>query len=180
MVLVFLICAMYHYYEAIDGLFIPQLLCESASDSGSHVLGGDGLPEFGDATVLITGVAGFIGYSVASHILQRNLGKVVGIDNFNTYYDIGLKYRRADILSHYHNMLLTSGDINNSSLIRSVLKQHNVTHVVHLAAQAGVRYSLENPLAYIRDNVMGFLTLLTCRHLTGAGWSKKINREGVI
>jgi len=152
-----LICAVWYNHRAID------LLSSVPTSYGIIV---NRASDLSNATVLITGVAGFIGYSLASHILQHDLGKVVGIDNFNHYYDVGLKYRRADILSHWRNMHLIEEDINNSSLVRNVLQQHNVTHVVHLAAQAGVRYSLENPFAYVQDNIKCFVAILEeLRHL---------------
>jgi UDP-glucuronate 4-epimerase len=114
-----------------------------------------------NATVLITGAAGFIGYSVASYILQHELGKVIGIDNFNNDYDVGLKYRRSDRLSHWRSMHLIEGDICDSALVRNILQQHNVTHVLHLAAQTGMPKHLH---AYVPDKMSCFATLFEELH----------------
>lgn len=114
-----------------------------------------------NATVLITGAAGFIGYSVASYILQHDLGKVIGIDNFNNDYDVGLKYRRSDRLSHWKSMHLIEGDICDSALVRNILQQHNVTHVLHLAAQIGMPKHLH---AYVPDKMSCFATLFEELH----------------
>ena len=116
--------------------------------------------------VLITGIAGFIGYSLASELTRKKVAKIVGIDHFNSYYDVRLKYKRIDMLSHYDSIDIIQGDVCNASLVRKVLYQHNFSHVVHLAAQAGVRYSLQKPLSYVRENVECFVTLLEeVRHL---------------
>lgn len=124
--------------------------------------------DISNATVLITGVAGFIGFSVAHHFLQHNLGNVVGIDNFNDYYDVALKYKRVDVLSQWDNFRVIEGDVCDAPFVRKTLEEYNVTHVLHLAAQAGVRYSLQNPLAYVRENVQCFVVLLEeLRYLKG-------------
>ncbi|EKU21463.1 UDP-glucuronate 4-epimerase, partial [Nannochloropsis gaditana CCMP526] len=113
-----------------------------------------------NATVLITGIAGFIGYSVASKLLDRETCNIVGVDNFNDYYDVSLKYKRADLLSYWDKVRIIEGDACNATLMRNVLEEYKVTHVLHLAAQAGVRYSLENPLTYVRNNIQCFVVLL--------------------
>lgn len=114
--------------------------------------------------ILVTGVAGFIGYHVANHLLQRG-DEVVGIDNLNDYYDVALKKARLKNLSPYQNFQFIKEDIVNRTGIEHLFTSHKFDRVVHLAAQAGVRYSLENPYAYIDSNVIGFLNILEgCRH----------------
>jgi FlaA1/EpsC-like NDP-sugar epimerase len=80
----------------------------------------DTLLEPANSTVLITGVAGFIGYSLASHLARNNVEKIVGVDNFNNYYDVSLKYKRADMLSHHKCTETIRGDVCNSSLLQEL------------------------------------------------------------
>jgi UDP-glucuronate 4-epimerase len=115
---------------------------------------------FRNSTILITGVAGFIGYSLASRIAQDPSVAVIGVDNFNSYYDVSLKYARADLLSHFSNVRIVEGDVCNLATMDDLFSINNFTHVVHLAAQAGVRHSLVKPFNYIRENVECFLTVL--------------------
>ncbi|MGZ3633541.1 MAG: NAD-dependent epimerase/dehydratase family protein [Parachlamydiaceae bacterium] len=112
--------------------------------------------------VFITGIAGFIGYHLANYLAKRG-DRVTGIDNFNTYYFPQLKHDRANELQKLGVEVLPC-DINaNADLERAILA-HNTTHLVHLAAQAGVRYSLTSPESYLKANVDGFLSLLEiCR-----------------
>lgn len=114
-------------------------------------------------TVLITGCAGFIGFHVAQKL--HSLGhKVVGIDNYYPYYDPLLKRKRAHLL-HQLGVTIHEADINNRPLLRGLLEKERVTHLLHLAAQAGVRYAMENPDIYLKSNIDGFLSILeTCRH----------------
>ncbi len=114
-------------------------------------------------TTLVTGAAGFIGAHVARVLLGRG-ERVVGIDNINDYYDVSLKRARLSSLVesdtdstafHFEEM-----DIQNAAALAQVFDKYQVTKVVHLAAQAGVRYSIENPRAYIDTNVVGFLNIL--------------------
>ena len=122
-----------------------------------------------NSTVLITGVAGFIGFSVAKFLAEHTKAKVVGIDNFNDYYDVALKYKRADLLSRWNTVQVLDGDVCDAPFLRSILEDHHVTHVLHLAAQAGVRFSLEQPLSYVRNNIQCFVTLLEeLRRLKGS------------
>jgi len=112
---------------------------------------------------LVTGAAGFIGFHVAQRLLARG-DTVVGLDNFNNYYDVGLKEARAALLSREPGFSLVRGDIEDQSAVDRVFAEHQPARVIHLAAQAGVRYSLKNPLAYTRSNVTGFLHVLeACR-----------------
>jgi UDP-glucuronate 4-epimerase len=113
-------------------------------------------------TILVTGIAGFIGYHVAKRLVEDGWN-VVGIDNCNDYYDPSLKHARLAQLSKSVTFYL--GDIEDKGLIESIFETHNPELVCHLAAQAGVRYSLDNPDAYISSNIVGFLNILeACRH----------------
>lgn len=115
-------------------------------------------------TVLITGVCGFIGFHLSRSLLQDGY-EVVGIDNLNDYYDPQLKKARLAILSQSRNFQFEKIDIKDKSGVDGVFEEHRPTHVINLAAQAGVRYSLENPYAYIDSNVVGFLNVLeACRN----------------
>lgn len=114
--------------------------------------------------VLITGTAGFIGSTLALRLLARG-DEVIGVDNVNDYYDVNLKLARLARVKEYPGFTEVRGDIEDSKLIRDTFAQHKPDRVVNLAAQAGVRYSLENPRAYIDSNVIGFLNILeACRH----------------
>lgn len=113
--------------------------------------------------ILITGIAGFIGFHLALDLHKRG-DQVFGIDNFNDYYSSQLKRDRANELEK-QNITVIEGDINHPTLLSELIEQYEITHIVHLAAQAGVRYSLINPSAYITANIDGFLNVLeTCRH----------------
>jgi len=112
--------------------------------------------------VLVTGAAGFIGFHLA-HALQRRGDVVVGLDNFNSYYNPLLKDARAHLLRQAGIELVTS-DIQNKPLLLKLLASHKITHIAHLAAQAGVRHSLNAPDDYISSNIQGFLSILeACR-----------------
>ncbi|MCJ2040999.1 NAD-dependent epimerase [Methylobacterium sp. J-059] len=114
--------------------------------------------------VLITGAAGFIGYHVAERYLAAGR-PVIGIDNLNAYYDVGLKQARLARLEAHPNFRFLKLDIAEADAVDALFAEHRFRLVVHLAAQAGVRYSLENPPAYARSNVDGFLNILEgCRH----------------
>lgn len=112
--------------------------------------------------VLVTGAAGFIGYHLAHHLHKRG-DFIVGYDNFNDYYSPELKEKRADRLSSL-GVEVIQGDICNRQLLAELVAKHEITHIAHIAAQAGVRYSLTNPQAYVQANIEGFLNILeTCR-----------------
>lgn len=112
--------------------------------------------------IFITGAAGFIGFHLAHHLHQRG-DYVIGYDNYNTYYDPLLKRARATELAK-RGVVIEEGDLNDPEKMRALIEEHNITHLLHLAAQAGVRYSLDNPHAYLESNVTGFLNLLEiCR-----------------
>ncbi|KAI3522508.1 hypothetical protein L1887_00343 [Cichorium endivia] len=110
-------------------------------------------------TVLVTGAAGFIG-AHASVALKRRGDGVVGLDNFNHYYDITLKKSRKSNLLDRAGVFVVEGDINDGVLLRKLFGLVHFTHVLHLAAQAGVRYAMVNPNSYIRSNIDGFVNLL--------------------
>jgi UDP-glucuronate 4-epimerase len=114
--------------------------------------------------VLVTGAAGFIGFHVAQRLLSEGR-EVVGLDNVNSYYDPKLKKARLDLLRRQPNFSFAKLDLTDRSAMKALFETHRFPIVVHLAAQAGVRYSLENPHAYIDANVEGFLNVLEgCRH----------------
>jgi UDP-glucuronate 4-epimerase len=114
--------------------------------------------------VFITGTAGFIGYHLAYKYLQSGFS-VVGIDNLNNYYDVALKYARRDRLLQWPGFKFIEADLADRSMIDKIFADHSFDVVVNLAAQAGVRYSLENPQSYIRSNLEGFTNILeACRH----------------
>lgn len=114
--------------------------------------------------VLVTGTAGFIGSTLAKRLLERG-DQVIGIDNLNDYYDVQIKKDRLAQLLPNPNFTDVRGNLEDKNLIDSVFKQHKPDRVVNLAAQAGVRYSLINPQAYVDANITGFLNILeACRH----------------
>ena len=115
-------------------------------------------------TYLITGVAGFIGSSLSKTLLEKGC-KVVGIDNINNYYDVNLKHERLEKIKVFDNFTFIKEDISNKDKILEIFNEYKPNIVVNLAAQAGVRYSLENPDAYIESNIVGFFNILeACRH----------------
>ena len=119
-------------------------------------------------TVLITGAAGFIGFHLASRLLEQGM-PVIGLDNVNPYYDVSLKRSRISLLKSTAKRTNTSfelieGDLENREVVETVFEDHKPSKVVNLAAQAGVRYSIENPAAYIQSNLVGFGYILEgCR-----------------
>lgn len=109
-------------------------------------------------SVLVTGAAGFVGTHVSSALKRRGDG-VLGLDNFNGYYDISLKRARQALLER-SGVYVVEGDINDVSLLNKLFDTVPFTHVMHLAAQAGVRYAMENPSSYVRSNVAGLVSVL--------------------
>jgi UDP-glucuronate 4-epimerase len=114
-------------------------------------------------TILITGAAGFIGFHLSQKLLAKGEA-VIGIDNLNDYYDVSLKQSRLNQLLSYANFQFFQLDISDRTKIAELFEYHKPTLVIHLAAQAGVRYSLTNPHAYIDSNLVGFGNILEgCR-----------------
>ena len=122
--------------------------------------------ELKNKTVFVTGVAGFIGSNLAKRLFNDVEGiKVVGIDNMNDYYDVRLKEARLEELSSNKDFTFIKGNLADKELITSIFKDYRPAVVVNLGAQAGVRYSIENPDAYIEGNLIGFYNILEgCRH----------------
>jgi UDP-glucuronate 4-epimerase len=117
-----------------------------------------------DGKILVTGAAGFIGFHVAKRLLSSGRD-VVGLDSVNDYYDPSLKQARLAVLERERNFTFVKSDLADRAATRSIFEQHRFPAVIHLAAQAGVRYSLENPHAYADANIEGFLNVLEgCRH----------------
>ena len=129
--------------------------------------------------ILVTGIAGFIGFHTAKKLLERG-DEVIGIDNINSYYDINVKFGRLKELGFnkkdyktnekyeskkYPSCLFYKSNLEDKKKIEKIFKNHKIERVCHLAAQAGVRYSLTNPDTYIQSNIVGFLNILeACRH----------------
>ncbi|WP_116812543.1 NAD-dependent epimerase [Steroidobacter cummioxidans] len=114
--------------------------------------------------LLLTGAAGFIGFHTSQILLARG-DEVVGLDNLNDYYDVSLKQARLEILQKFPNFRFVKMDVADREGMAALFKQEKFQRVIHLAAQAGVRYSIQNPLAYIDSNVVGFANILEgCRH----------------
>lgn len=114
--------------------------------------------------ILVTGAAGFIGFHLCKSLLEKGV-EVVGFDNINDYYDVNLKYSRIEILAPYEKFSFVRGDIADKSAVDKLFCENKFDVVVNLAAQAGVRYSIDNPQAYIESNVIGFFNILeACRN----------------
>ena len=114
--------------------------------------------------ILVTGAAGFIGFFAAKHLLERG-DSVIGLDNLSDYYDVNLKKSRLTILQNYHNFQFHHLDLANRQGIADLFANLQPELVLHMAAQAGVRYSLTNPYAYVDSNLVGFAHILEgCRH----------------
>lgn len=115
--------------------------------------------------ILVTGCCGFIGYHLTKKIHEiYNDHIIVGIDNMNDYYDVSLKENRLNELHELNNFIFYTCDISNNTELKKVFENHNITLVINLAAQAGVRYSIENPKVYIQSNIIGFYNILeNCR-----------------
>ncbi len=111
--------------------------------------------------ILVTGAAGFIGFNFCKHLLSIAEPHIVyGLDNINNYYDIGLKKKRLKILKKYKNFKFYKIDINNQNKLEKIFKKNKFDFVLNLAAQAGVRYSIDHPRKYIDTNILGFYNII--------------------
>lgn len=125
-------------------------------------------------SVFITGVAGFIGSNLAKRLLSTVEDvKVVGLDNMNHYYDVRLKEARLNELEQFENFSFVKGNLADKSVIEAIFEQYKPEIVVNLGAQAGVRYSITNPDAYVEANLIGFYNILeACRHSYDEGHTR--------
>ncbi|MDN7226427.1 GDP-mannose 4,6-dehydratase [Planococcus sp. N064] len=115
-------------------------------------------------TYLVTGAAGFIGFYLSKKLAEQGC-QVIGIDNLNDYYDVRLKHKRLERLSAFKNFTFVEGDISDKETVLSLFEEYRPNIAVNLAAQAGVRYSIENPDVYIQSNIVGFHNILeACRN----------------
>ncbi|KAL8235039.1 hypothetical protein R6Q59_021139 [Mikania micrantha] len=134
-----------------DHRFLQTSLQKTVRAS-AHIRRADGI------SVLVTGAAGFIGSHVSLALKARGDG-VVGVDNFGSYYGRSLKMTRRDLLD-FHGVFVVDGDVNDPRLLSMLFNTVEFTHVMHLAAQVGVQYAVENPYAYVRSNIASLVTLL--------------------
>lgn len=109
--------------------------------------------------ILVTGTAGFIGNNLAQRLLARG-DQVIGVDNLNDYYDVSLKQARLAQIEDHPNFTQARISVEDRPAMEAVFQDHQPQRVVHLAAQAGVRYSLENPHAYIDSNIVGWKSVV--------------------
>ena len=110
--------------------------------------------------ILITGVAGFIGFSFAKYLLEKKKYKIVGLDNLNDYYDVNLKKKRVKQLFKSNRFKFYKIDIKEKLKIEKIFKHNKIDFIFHFAAQAGVRYSIDHPRKYVESNILGFYNLL--------------------
>lgn len=110
--------------------------------------------------ILVTGCAGFIGYHLCSKLLENSKNIVFGIDNINDYYDVNLKKNRLKLLNRFDNFIFNKLDISNNTSLSNSFKKNKYNIVINLAAQAGVRYSIENPKSYFQSNLEGFFNII--------------------
>lgn len=115
-------------------------------------------------TYFVTGAAGFIGFYLSKRLLEEGCN-VIGIDNINDYYDVKLKHERLSELKPFEKFTFINGDISDKDTVMNAFEKYNPNVVINLAAQAGVRYSIENPDVYIQSNIIGFFNILeACRY----------------
>ena len=117
-----------------------------------------------EGNILVTGAAGFIGAALSERLLSEGC-RVIGIDNLNDYYSVNLKESRLHSLEAHENFTFIRGDISSSDTVNELFRKYKPSVVVNLAAQAGVRYSIVNPSAYVQSNLVGFCNILeACRY----------------
>ena len=115
--------------------------------------------------ILVTGAAGFIGAFLTKRLLETTKDEIIGLDNMNDYYDVFLKEARLEILKKFDKFIFIKGDISDKSFIDKLFNEYKFDMVVNLAAQAGVRYSIDHPDVYIQSNLIGFYNILeACRN----------------
>ena len=115
--------------------------------------------------ILVTGAAGFIGAFLCKKLLETTKDEIVGLDNLNDYYEVSLKEERLKMLSKFERFSFVKGDISDKQMVDSLFEKHHFDIVVNLAAQAGVRYSIDHPDVYIQSNIIGFYNILeACRY----------------
>ena len=115
--------------------------------------------------ILVTGAAGFIGAFLCKRLLENSNDEIVGLDNLNDYYDVSLKENRLDMLKPFKNFTFIKGDISDKCFIDNLFEKEKFDMVINLAAQAGVRYSIDHPDIYIQSNIIGFYNILeACRY----------------
>jgi UDP-glucuronate 4-epimerase len=114
--------------------------------------------------ILVTGCAGFIGFHLCNYLLKKNIN-VIGIDNINNYYDINLKKNRLKILKAYKKFSFSKFDLINNKKLNLIVKNNRIKIIIHLAAQAGVRYSVKNPNSYYKNNMQVFFNILEVSRL---------------
>ena len=115
--------------------------------------------------ILVTGAAGFIGAFLCKRLLETTNNEIIGLDNNNDYYDVSLKEARLELLKPYQKFTFIKGDISDKALMDKLFDKYKFDVVVHLAAQAGVRYSIDHPDVYIQSNIIGFYNILeACRN----------------
>ena len=124
-------------------------------------------------SILITGAGGFIGSQLQKHLLDLQFGNITGLDNFDVYYSVPLKLSRVEEGNNMFGAEVIEGDVCDAQLLHALLRKRRFTHIVHLAAQAGVRYSINHPLKYIRDNIECFTVLLEQIRLYGEDYGKE-------
>ena len=110
--------------------------------------------------ILVTGAAGFIGFHLVKKLLEKNKNLIIGLDNINSYYDIKLKKKRLQILKKNKNFIFYKINLKNYDSVIKIFEKHKIQYVVNLAAQAGVRYSIEYPEKYFESNIEGFFNII--------------------